>query len=159
MSRTARLEKLYNVALAMHNYHDTHNSLPPAWVDVQGLWSPPVVAAHANVAILPNLDQGNLANLYDYDVPWDHANNQDLATRMPAVYQCPSTPGGGTPALRQPRGGPSAAPVDLRRRGLRLNVASGALRFRSEGSVSGSRLGAQTGAAGTDSHRQRKAPP
>lgn len=86
---------LKQIGLALHNYHDTHNSLPPGWVDWDGLWASPVKAAHANVAVLPFLEQGTVEALYDYDVRWDHANNQDLATVMPKVYQCPSTPGAG----------------------------------------------------------------
>jgi len=86
---------LKQIGLALHNYHDTHNSLPPAWIDWHGWWAPPLHAAHANVAILPYLDGGNGEELYDHNVRWDHANNQDLATVMPNVYQCPSTPGAG----------------------------------------------------------------
>ena len=86
---------LKQMGLALHNYHDTHNSLPPAWVDWDGTYVPPVRAAHANVAILPFLEGGNVEELYDYNERWDHANNQDLATVMPKIYQCPSTPGAG----------------------------------------------------------------
>lgn len=86
---------LKQVGLALHNYHDVHNSLPPGWVDWQGVWASPARSAHANVSILPFLEQGNVEERYDYDVPWDHANNQELATLMPDVYACPSAPGAG----------------------------------------------------------------
>ena len=86
---------LKQIGLAHHNYHDTYRRLPPAWVDWQGLWATPLHAAHANVAILPFMEQANLANLYDPHVSWDHPNNALMADKMPATYVCPSTPGGG----------------------------------------------------------------
>ena len=94
--RTTCRNHLKQIGLALHNYHDTHNSLPPAWVDVDGWWAPPVQAAHANVAVLPQLEQGNVENLYNHDLRWDHPENLDLGSRMPPVYQCPSTPGAGS---------------------------------------------------------------
>lgn len=93
--RSSCKNNLKQMGLALHNYHDTHNRLPPAWVDWDGVWASPLRAAHANVAILPFLEENNVAELYDYNERWDHANNQDLATQMPNVYQCPSTPGAG----------------------------------------------------------------
>lgn len=93
--RTQCKNNMKQIGLALHNYHDTHNRLPPAWVDWEGLYAPPVQAAHANVAILPYLEQANLESQYDYNVRWDHPNNQGLATLMPKSYMCPSTPGAG----------------------------------------------------------------
>ncbi|MEX2174792.1 MAG: DUF1559 domain-containing protein [Pirellulaceae bacterium] len=89
---------LKQIGLALHNYHDTFNSLPPAWVDWDGLYAPPLHSTHANVVVLSYLEQGNVAEFYDFSVPWDHANNQDLATLMPQAYACPSAPGAGEPA-------------------------------------------------------------
>jgi prepilin-type N-terminal cleavage/methylation domain-containing protein len=88
---------LKQIGLALHSYHDAHNSLPPAWADWTGLYSAPVTlrAAHANVAILPFLEQTNLANQYDSRLPWDHPTNAALLERMPQVYACPSTPSAG----------------------------------------------------------------
>lgn len=95
--RTQCKNNLKQIGLALHNYHDTHNRLPTAWADWDGWWAPPVRAAHANVAILPFMEQTNLAQQYDYNVRWDHPNNSQMATRMPSAYQCPSTPGAGAP--------------------------------------------------------------
>lgn len=86
---------LKQIGLALHSYHDANNTLPYAWIDWDGWWAPPLKATHANVAILPYLEQDNVEKLYDRSVRWDHANNQDLATVMPKVYQCPSSPGAG----------------------------------------------------------------
>lgn len=88
---------LKQIGLALHNYHDTYKSLPPAWADWNGVYSAPVQvkSAHANVAILPFLEQTNLANQYDYRLAWDHPNNKSVLTLMPKVYACPSSPGAG----------------------------------------------------------------
>jgi prepilin-type N-terminal cleavage/methylation domain-containing protein len=88
---------LKQIGLALHNYHDVQGSLPPGWADWDGVYSAPirVRAAQANVAVLPFLEQENVAELYDDHERWDHPNNQDLALLMPAAYQCPSTPSAG----------------------------------------------------------------
>lgn len=95
--RSSCKNNLKQIGLAMHNYHDTYNILPPGWADWHGVYSSPVKiqAAQANVAILPYLEQANVAEMYDYNVPWDHPSNKDLATLMPEVYACPSAPGAG----------------------------------------------------------------
>lgn len=87
------------VALALHNYESTHQSLPPAWVDWDGLYTAPIHVAHVNVAVLPFLEGSSAETQYDYNVRWDHANNADMAESMPAAYQCPSSPEAGTPEL------------------------------------------------------------
>lgn len=88
---------LKQMGLALHNYHDTYNSLPPGWADWYGVYASPLRSTQANVAMLPFLEQGNVEERYDYRVAWDHPNNAPLATMMPAVYACPSTPGAGEP--------------------------------------------------------------
>ena len=90
--RTQCINNLKQVALGLHNHHDTQRSLPAAWADWEGLWSEPLLATHANVAVLPFLEDKSVADLYDRRVPWNHENNKDLSRLMPASYQCPSNP-------------------------------------------------------------------
>ena len=87
--RTQCKNNLKQISLALHNYHDSFNALPAA--RLAGTAAPAV-------AILPYLEQTNLAHLYDDNVAWDHANNQPLKARMPVAYQCPSTPNAGEAA-------------------------------------------------------------
>jgi prepilin-type processing-associated H-X9-DG protein len=77
------------IALALHNYHDTYGSLPPAYIaDEQGR---PI---HSwRVLILPFLEQQALYDQYRFDEPWDGPNNRQLAASMPRVFRCPSDPG------------------------------------------------------------------
>ncbi|WP_437202523.1 DUF1559 family PulG-like putative transporter [Planctomicrobium sp. SH664] len=74
---------LKQIGLAMHNYHDVHSAFPRSWQKTNANWA---------IALLPYLDQGALANLYDYNKPWDDAANQPLYDKMPTVYTCPSDP-------------------------------------------------------------------
>lgn len=95
--RTSCTNNLKQVGLALHNYHDTNRSLPPGWADWDGVYSDPVRvrSAHANVAILPFLEETAVLEQYDFNVRWDHENNRDLALMMPEMYRCPSTPRAG----------------------------------------------------------------
>ncbi|MFH5804179.1 DUF1559 domain-containing protein [Alienimonas sp. DA493] len=88
---------LKQIGLAMHNYHDTYRHFPLNWlpqVEESGEQVEPVCANWA-AAILPQVDQGNLAKLYDYSVAWDAPENEALKTKMPSFYSCPSNPSAG----------------------------------------------------------------
>ncbi len=74
---------LKQLGLAMHNYHDINNSLPG--VSVEG-------AAGPYVAILPFLEQTNLANAYNFELDWDVPANTTVAGSRVAAYACPSNP-------------------------------------------------------------------
>lgn len=81
---------LKQIALAFHNYHDTYNSFPPAYLaDEDGK------PMHSwRVLLLPFLEQSALFEQYDFSEPWDSpANMQVVNTAIPS-YQCPSDPAG-----------------------------------------------------------------
>ena len=86
--RSQCVNNLKQIGLAMHNYHDTFKTFPPAVIaDENGL------PMHSwRVQILPFIEQGVLYDMYDFDVPWDDPNNQTLMSMPIAAYQCPSDP-------------------------------------------------------------------
>jgi prepilin-type processing-associated H-X9-DG protein len=76
---------LKQIGLALHNYHDTYGSLPPAYLpDKDGK---PV---HSwRVLILPFLGEQALYDQYNFDQPWDSPANQAVINQVPRVFQCP----------------------------------------------------------------------
>jgi hypothetical protein len=94
---------LKQIALALHNYHDTYQTLPPAYIpDANGK------PMHSwRVLILPFLGEAQLHSQYDFSEPWDGPKNSQLLARMPAVFACPSeagTPGATTTSYAVPIG-------------------------------------------------------
>ena len=86
---------LKQLTLALHNYQSSHRVFPPGSAGFPFVWS-------AQAQLLPYVEQGNLANLLNYDVPplqafnfggFDAslvARNDDAAkTRLPLLV-CPS---------------------------------------------------------------------
>jgi hypothetical protein len=84
-ARTQSANNLKQIALAMHNYHATYGSLPPA-----AIYSPtgkPLLSWR--VAILPFIEQNNLYRLFKLDEPWDSPNNKPLLGYVVRTYQFP----------------------------------------------------------------------
>jgi prepilin-type processing-associated H-X9-DG protein len=86
--RAQCMNNLRQIGFAMHNYHDTYGTLPPAVIaDENGR------PMHSwRVAILPSMEQTPLHDMYDFDVPWDDPNNELLMGMPIMAYQCPSDP-------------------------------------------------------------------
>jgi hypothetical protein len=79
------INNLKQIGIAMHNYHDTHGSFPPAAAcDKTGK---PLLSWR--VLILPYVDGGELFKEFKLDEPWDSANNKKLLAKMPKVYTIP----------------------------------------------------------------------
>ena len=83
------------LGLAAHNYHGTHQMIPPGLV----AFSPsPGYGGYAGqgtgMFLLPYIEQGNLYERYEHVKGFDHNDNQDVVNTQIAVYKCPSTPGG-----------------------------------------------------------------
>ena len=77
---------LARIGLALQAYETEHGTLPPAYIaDKDGK------PMHSwRVLLLPYLEQHSLYHQYDFNSPWDSAQNQALAAKMPAVYACPA---------------------------------------------------------------------
>jgi uncharacterized protein (TIGR03067 family) len=74
---------LKQLALAMHNYHDTYNGLPrQAILSKDGK---PLLSWR--VAILPFIEENNLYQDFKLDEPWDSPANKKLLARMPKIYE------------------------------------------------------------------------
>lgn len=79
---------LKQIALAMHNFHDTYKMFPPrASYAADGT---PLLSWR--VHILPFVGEEALYKEFRLNEPWDSEHNKQLIGRMPAVYQNPSAP-------------------------------------------------------------------
>lgn len=86
--RTQCNTNLRQIGLALQNYHDVHNTFPPAYIaDANGK------PMHSwRVLILPYMEQKPLYDRYNFDEPWDGPNNRQLADLVPPSYRCPADP-------------------------------------------------------------------
>lgn len=77
---------LKQVALALHNYHDVHSSLPPAFTeDANGN------RLHSwRTLILPYINQQALYDQIDLSKPWDDPVNKPFSEMAIELYACPS---------------------------------------------------------------------
>lgn len=85
--RSQCVYNLKQIALALHNYEQTHHALPPAYtVDASGR------RLHSwRTLILPYLEQNALFQTIDLSKPWnDPANAKALGTSI-AVFHCPAS--------------------------------------------------------------------
>ncbi len=76
------------IGLAMHLYHDSFRTFPPAYsADKDGK---PLLSWR--VLILPYIQQAPLYEQFHLDEPWDSPHNRKLLEKMPAVYRSPTAP-------------------------------------------------------------------
>ena len=85
--RAESTNKMKQLALAMHNYHDTYKHLPPAYVASKD--GKPLLSWR--VLLLPYLERNDLYKQFHLDEPWDSPNNKKLIERMPTVYESPNS--------------------------------------------------------------------
>lgn len=90
-NRASCLNNLHQMGLALHSYHDAHNSFPAGYV-CQVQKNPNVTAPGWGWAflLLPTLEQGNLAQLANVNFPVEDARNVSVRTTMVKQYICPS---------------------------------------------------------------------
>ena len=75
---------LKQIGLALHNYHQSYNSFPPAVVH-----GPDGKPWHSwRVLIHPFLEEQSLAEKYRFDEPWNGPNNSKLVDQRPEVFAC-----------------------------------------------------------------------
>jgi hypothetical protein len=77
--------RLYQLGLAMHNYHDALGELPSHAIYSKD--GKPLLSWR--VAVLPYLDQEKLYKEFRLDEPWDSEHNKKLIDKMPEVFRSP----------------------------------------------------------------------
>ncbi|MBT4866125.1 MAG: DUF1559 domain-containing protein [Planctomycetaceae bacterium] len=90
--RSTCKNNMKQVALALHNYHDTHGSFPPFIINRNG--NPSRIGdvdkgANWLVFLLPFVDQAPLYKQWNFDIP---ANQNPGRSTELAVFKCPSDP-------------------------------------------------------------------
>lgn len=77
---------LKQIALALHNYHDTYQVFPPAYtVDANGR------KMHSwRTIILPYVEAQHVYQQVNFNEPWDSPTNLAVAAQMPFVYRHPA---------------------------------------------------------------------
>jgi len=92
--RTLCKNNLKQIALALHNYHDDYEALPPAYtVDENGnrlhSWRT-LILPYLEQQNLYDLEQQNLSDNIDLSKPWNDPVNAEALNNAPAIYRCPS---------------------------------------------------------------------
>lgn len=78
--------RLKQIAIALHNYHDTYRTLPPAYVTNE-LGEP---LYSWRVLVLPFLEQESLYNRFDKSKAWDSPENIAISNHSHELFSCPS---------------------------------------------------------------------
>ncbi len=85
-ARTQSANNLKQIALAMHNFHDSYGAFPPH--AIYGKDGKPLLSWR--VQILPFIEQDNLYKQFHLDEPWDSEHNKKLLDHMPKIYAVPA---------------------------------------------------------------------
>ena len=86
--RASCRNSLRQMGLALHNYAGTFGRYPPSYVVVPGVTSPVGGQWSARARILPYLEQSNLGNIIDWNLPY--SVQVDVATARVPTFLCPS---------------------------------------------------------------------
>jgi len=91
--KTLCKNNLRQVGLALHNYHDTHKTLPPGCLEWRAWNSPRTHRQFAwSAMLLPFMEQQNLHQTIRWSEPYDAPANSTAATTDVSTYLCPSEP-------------------------------------------------------------------
>lgn len=84
-ARATTTNNLKQLALAMHNYHDAHSTMPPS--AIIGKKGKPLLSWR--VAVLPFVEEEQLYKKFKLDEPWDSEHNTKVLQEnpMPRVFE------------------------------------------------------------------------
>ncbi len=86
--RAQSQNNLKMIGLAMHNYHDTYNMLPPG-----GIYTADNIPYNSwMTSLLPYMEQSALFNSVDFNQPWSAPANQQVFTNTVPFFLQPSAP-------------------------------------------------------------------
>lgn len=93
--RTSCTNNLKQLGIALHNYHDTHKSLPPGWIGLDPNSARPLAEGEPGWGwasmLLPFLEQSSVAErLIDYTRPITDSVNVGARGHVLPLLQCPS---------------------------------------------------------------------
>ena len=115
--RTQCRNNLKQIGLALHNYHDVHNTMPPGWIAVDETGRHAAHDGQSGIGwgamILPYMEQRNAYELFDPRLSLlDPVNSAFLRVQMPS-YKCPSDPQPETFQISEEGGGPVLAELPI----------------------------------------------
>jgi prepilin-type N-terminal cleavage/methylation domain-containing protein/prepilin-type processing-associated H-X9-DG protein len=93
--RMSCINNMRQLGLACHNFVDVRGCVPPSRTASGGF---PALGIPANayngwaVWLLPYIEQGSLATIYDPTLHFGHANNRTAIQTQIKMFYCPSTP-------------------------------------------------------------------
>ena len=103
------------MGLALHNYHDVHNTFPPGRI-----WEPdPNRPAHDNglsLMVLPYLEQAAAYNSFNFNMSWITPENKTTRVEKLEAFLCPDDPSAHVTAELDPAGQPTNMMFSLGRR-------------------------------------------
>ena len=117
--RQVAMNNLKQIGIALLNYETAMGEFPKAKMFKRNSKHP----YSWRVAILPFLEEAELANLYRYDEPWDSETNKKVLEQMPSVFRSPQDESGnpftsvfapvGVNSVLNPKGGKQIKSTDI----------------------------------------------
>jgi hypothetical protein len=106
--KTQCQNNLRQIGLALHNYHDSHSCYPAGWIGVDvSRWTPDQAGLNGwgwGSKLLPQLDQGPLANQIKFGLAMTDPGNADSRLTPLSVFRCPSDGAGPRFSIRDSTG-------------------------------------------------------
>jgi prepilin-type N-terminal cleavage/methylation domain-containing protein/prepilin-type processing-associated H-X9-DG protein len=92
-NRVSCQNNLHQLGLALHSYHDGQGSFPSGYINMPINPSNPDQTAPGwgwAALLLPYLEEGNLAQQINFNLPVEHPSNLAARTTIVKLYVCPS---------------------------------------------------------------------